>query len=187
MSRESKSNEFHTRNKLVKYPTPHFKSCRDCHFDCQCSITGVATSGSKALANSCSHRVHVPPEHLLRDLHPLLLQELEQLGSIDRWGVIVHHSTPKIVPQVFNGRQIGGSSWPIHPGDLLTLYLIPDHPGTVWSRVVVLQCCALAHGCQGRDDQRPQDLIPIPDSSQIAHDPVQGGSASLVEASPDHD
>ena len=95
--------------------------------------------------------------------------------------------TPKIVPQVFYGRQVGRSRRPIHPVDLLMLYLIPDHSGAVRGRVVVLQYCALAHGSQGRDDLTPQNLVPVPYSSQIADDPIEGGSVSLMEASPDHD
>ena len=88
---------------------------------------------------------------------------------------------------VFYGRQVGISSRPIHPVDLLMLYLIPDHPGSVMSRVDVLQYCALAHGSQGRDGLTLQNLVLVPYSSQIADDPIEGGSASLMEANPDHD
>nr|KAG5713366.1 hypothetical protein BaRGS_024914 [Batillaria attramentaria] len=69
-------------------------------------------------------------EHLLRDCHPLLLQEPEELGTINRLGVIVHDPAPNIVPQMFYGRQIGRSGRPIQSHNLLMLHLIPDHPDT---------------------------------------------------------
>nr|KAG5696100.1 hypothetical protein BaRGS_020501 [Batillaria attramentaria]KAG5704585.1 hypothetical protein BaRGS_031849 [Batillaria attramentaria] len=68
-------------------------------------------------------------EHLLRDCHPLLLQEPEELGTINRLGVIVHDPALKNVPQMFYGRQIGRSGRPIQSHNLLMLHLIPDHPG----------------------------------------------------------
>nr|KAG5687524.1 hypothetical protein BaRGS_034580 [Batillaria attramentaria] len=68
-------------------------------------------------------------EHLLRDCHPLLLQEPEELGTINRLGVIVPDPAPKNIPQMFYGRQIGRSGRPIQSHNLLMLHLIPDHPG----------------------------------------------------------
>nr|KAG5708279.1 hypothetical protein BaRGS_021213 [Batillaria attramentaria] len=77
-------------------------------------------------------------EHLLRDCHPPLLQEPEELGTINRLGVIVPDPAPKNVPQMFYGRQIGRSGRPIQSHNLLMLHLIPDHPGAVRRRVVLL-------------------------------------------------
>nr|KAG5708179.1 hypothetical protein BaRGS_002915 [Batillaria attramentaria] len=77
-------------------------------------------------------------EHLLRDCHPLLLQEPEELGTINRLGVIVPDPAPKNVPQMFYGRQIGRSGRPIQSHNLLMLHLIPDHPGVERRRVVLL-------------------------------------------------
>nr|KAG5688026.1 hypothetical protein BaRGS_026816 [Batillaria attramentaria] len=68
-------------------------------------------------------------EHLLGDCHPLLLQEPEELGTMNRLGVIVPDPAPKNVPQMFYGRQIGRSGRPIQSHNLLMLHLIPDHPG----------------------------------------------------------
>nr|KAG5708152.1 hypothetical protein BaRGS_002888 [Batillaria attramentaria] len=75
-------------------------------------------------------------EHLLRDCHPLLLQEPEELSTINRLGVIVHDPALKNVPQMFYGRQIGRSGRPIQSHNLLTLHLIPDHPGAVLGPVI---------------------------------------------------
>nr|KAG5694552.1 hypothetical protein BaRGS_032497 [Batillaria attramentaria] len=63
--------------------------------------------------------------------HPSCFQEPEELGTVNRLGVIVHDPALKNVPQMFYGRQIGRSGRPIQSHNLLMLHLIPDHPGAV--------------------------------------------------------
>lgn len=138
MSTKFITTEFDSRSMRPKHPTPHFKSCKKRPSVYQSSISGVTTPGSKAFSNSCLHGMDVVLKHLLRDCHPLLLQELEKLGTINRCGVIVPDPAPKNVPQMFYGCQIGRSGRPVHSHNLLTLQLIPDHPGAVRRRVVVL-------------------------------------------------
>ena len=85
MSTKLITTEFEPRSTRPKYPTPHFKSCKKRLSVYQSSITGVTTPGSKAFANFLLHGVDVVLEHLLRNCHPLLLQEQKELGTINRW------------------------------------------------------------------------------------------------------
>ena len=67
------------------------------------------------------------------------------------------------------------------------LHLIPDHPGAMKSRAVLLQNYSWAHDTQSRDDLMLQNFISLAKSDKVAQNQVQHGCPCLMVSIPDHD
>ena len=120
-----------------------------------------------------------PPQSLLRDCLPPLLQYLEHLVEVIRWWVVGSRSLPQNISEMFYGTEIRRTCWPVHPGGSLLLQDIVNDTCRMGSGVVVLQYGALTHGLQCRQNEGLQNIFSAAKcwSNSLGHGAVFCGSA----------
>ncbi|XP_051239305.1 uncharacterized protein LOC127353784 [Dicentrarchus labrax] len=107
------------------------------------------------------HAGHQPGHTLLWDGIPFFNQYLSQVSQRGCVGHSGTNSTPKLIPQVFNGVEVRTAGRPFHPLHSHILEVVSDKPRPVGASVVILEDSVQSQTVEIWDCHWLQNLISI--------------------------